>query len=71
MRTGPHGEPRAVLLGKKPRPVREIRDRWRVDDTWWREPLCRMYWELELADGQVLTLYQDRITNQWYRQPYG
>jgi len=60
-----------VLLGRAWVAVREIRDRWRVDDTWWREPLCRMYFELELTDDRTLTLYHDRIQDQWLQQRYG
>ena len=71
VRTDRHGAPRVVILGKTPRPVLRIRDRWRVDDTWWREPLCRMYWELELTDGQVVTLAHDRVTDRWFKQRYG
>jgi hypothetical protein len=63
--------PRAVFLGGAWVAVREIRDRWRVDDTWWRDPLCRMYYELELADDRILTLYHDRIQDQWLQQRYG
>ena len=62
--------PRAVILGRDARPVQRVRDRWRVDDGWWREPLCRMYFELEMADGQIVTLYHDRVANRWYRQGY-
>ena len=67
----PRGWPCAVVQGRGLQPVLKIRDRWRVDDGWWREPLCRMYFELELADGQVVTLYHDRIGNAWYQQRYG
>ena len=67
----PHGAPRMVVLGRKAHRIRTIRDRRRVDDTWWREPLCRMYFELELEDGRIITLFQDRIADQWYEQRYG
>jgi hypothetical protein len=30
-----------------------------------------MYWELELTDGQVVTLYHDRVTDRWFKQRYG
>lgn len=70
VRTDGHGVPRAVLLRRQARPIRKIRDRWRVDDTWWREPLCRMYYELELDDGLILTIFQDCIRDCWYAQRY-
>lgn len=76
--TDPHGRPRlvgrAARSGRPPgnrgpaRRVRRILDRWRVDDTWWRDPVCRIYWELELDDGEVVTVYHDRIEDRWYAQ---
>jgi hypothetical protein len=51
--------------------VVELLDRWRVDDTWWREPLCRMYFQVLLVDERTLTIYHDRIAGTWHRQPYG
>ena len=71
VRVDRHGVPVSVLLERKSHPVQQVRDRWRVDDTWWRESLCRMYYELELADGRILTLYHDRIQNQGLQQRYG
>ena len=69
VRLGPHGEPCGVIRSGKLLPVTGIRDRWRVDDRWWtEEPVCRMYWELELENGEILTLFQDRIDHGWYRQ---
>ena len=71
VRLDPRGNPVSVLLERRWHPVSQIRDRWRVDDAWWHEPLSRMYFELELADGRIVTLYHDRIPNQWYQQRYG
>jgi hypothetical protein len=65
------GEPRTVVLERKGHPVEKVRDQWRIDDTWWRDPICRMYWEVELRDGRVLTVFHDRIADQWYEQRYG
>jgi hypothetical protein len=42
-----------------------------VDDSWWREPVRRLYYELELADAHLVTLYHDLITDQWFQQRYG
>jgi hypothetical protein len=66
---GRYGEPLQVALGEWRWSVRQVRERWRVDDRWWTDaPVCRIYWELELESGEVLTLFQDRIANAWYRQ---
>lgn len=52
--------------------VRQVLERWRVDDAWWREePVCRMYYELELEGGQVTVLFHDRTLDRWYQQRYG
>jgi hypothetical protein len=65
--------PTALQLREAWRAVVRPRSRWRIDDRWWREgeEVCRMYWELELADGCVETVYQDGLTGNWYRQRYG
>ncbi|CAA9578580.1 MAG: hypothetical protein AVDCRST_MAG59-4382 [uncultured Thermomicrobiales bacterium] len=47
-----------------------VRDRWLVEDEWWREPLGRRYLELLLVDGSVRTLYLDTFTDRWYAQAY-
>lgn len=66
------GVPAAVTLGREQLAVRQVLERWRVDDAWWREePVCRMYYELELEGGQVTVLFHDRITDRWYQQRYG
>ncbi len=73
--TGPSGVPRRVQgkgVSEKAVPIRAVRDRWRIDDRWWTEtPVCRMYWEVELQDGRVLTLFHDRLADHWYRQRCG
>ena len=52
--------------------VARVADRWRVDDQWWREdPISRMYWQVELTDGRVMTVFQDLFTGSWYQQAYG
>jgi hypothetical protein len=66
------GTPTALLLGGAWREVSRPRNRWRSEGRWWREEgaICRMYWQVELADGRLETLFQDRFTGQWYRQRY-
>ena len=50
------------------RPVARIVDRWRIDDEWWREPISRMYFDVELAGGIRWTGFKDLISGQWYEQ---
>jgi len=66
----PSGVPRAVLRQGKFVPVTRIIDRWRIDDEWWRSPIVRRYFLVELRDGQRLTLFHDLVRDAWYRQPY-
>jgi hypothetical protein len=66
------GRPIAVTLrpGERLR-VLDVQDTWRIDDEWWRErPVSRVYWQLTLEDGQVLTLYDDLLARVWFRQGY-
>jgi len=65
---GSRGEPRAVRIGTQLRKVERVKDRWRIDDEWWREPIHRMYYLVEFADGTQETLYQDLVDQTWYKQ---
>lgn len=71
VRTDARGVPRVVVLRRRTWRVRAVRDCWRVDDAWWRDPVSRLYYELELADARVVTLYHDLLTGQWFQQWYG
>jgi|SRR5579862_8544801 len=52
-----------------PRPVQDIRDCWRIDDEWWRErPVSRVYYELLMRDGLLLTVYHDLVADLWSEQ---
>ena len=49
--------------------VKEIQDRWRIDDEWWREkPISRMYYKCLLKNFAVIIIFQDLITKEWHRQ---
>jgi hypothetical protein len=64
------GQPRSVYSAKLRRRLRVtvIRDRWRVDDEWWRSEISRFYYQAVLEDGRALTLFRDLLTERWYRQ---
>jgi hypothetical protein len=69
VRTDEHGEPVHVRLpGKTARRVETVRERWRIDDEWWRESISREYLAVVLDDGRVLTLYHDLSDGLWYAQ---
>ena len=67
--TDKHGNPVHVRLpGRPARRVEVVRERWRIDDEWWREPISREYLAVVLDDGRVLTLYHDLADGSWYVQ---
>jgi hypothetical protein len=69
VRTDEHGEPTYVRLpGKTARRVETVRERWRIDDEWWRERISREYLAVVLDDGRMLTLYHDLSDDRWYAQ---
>ena len=64
------GCPVFVWLRNRQRRVARIRNVWRIDDEWWRQEIARRYFELELSDGSVITVFQDLISGNWSRQRY-
>jgi hypothetical protein len=48
--------------------VEAIRERWRIDDEWWRQAISREYRTVVLNDGRVVTLFHDLIEGAWYVQ---
>jgi hypothetical protein len=65
------GAPRAVAYEGAMRAVAAVQDRWRIDDEWWRErPLSRMYYQLQLDGGRVVTVYRDLPEGAWWIQRY-
>lgn len=67
---GEDGSPVFVWLGSRQRRVTRVRNVWRIDDEWWRQEIARRYFELELSDGSVITVFQDLISGNWSRQRY-
>mgnify|MGYP001769509727 CR=1 FL=1 len=65
-----YGSPVFVWLGSRQRRVVRIRNVWRIDDEWWRQEIARRYFEMELSDGSVVTVFQDLISGSWSRQRY-
>ena len=59
-------------VGKGNLLVKNIEDRWRIDDEWWRlEPVSRMYYSIILDNGMRIIIYKDLVTGHWYRQTIG
>ena len=69
VRTDEHGEPIHVRIpGRPARRVAVVRERWRIDDEWWRQSISREYRTIVLDDGKVITLYHDLTDGAWYVQ---
>ena len=68
----PGGRPVCVWTAAdptRPRAVRAVQDRWRLDDEWWRErTIARLYHSLLLEDGSLLVVYHDLLADAWYAQ---
>jgi hypothetical protein len=69
----PDGVPRLVRLGRERHRVERVFARWRVESDWWRTPVSREYWKLQLAGdteaeepGLVCEVYQDRLSHAWW-----
>jgi len=64
------GEPLSVHRGQYHRKLVRILNSWRIDDEWWRKPVSRKYFQVELQDGVVMTIFRDLISDIWYQQRY-
>lgn len=48
--------------------VTSIHEIWRIDDEWWRQPISRLYYQVILENGKIMTLYQDLTNGSWHTQ---
>jgi hypothetical protein len=49
--------------------VLQVREEWRVVDRWWREmPLRRRYFDVVLATGENVAVFEDEEGGGWFRQ---
>lgn len=64
------GAPRMLVRDDRQAHVTQIIDVWRIDDEWWRDAVRRRYFLLELDDGSDASVFQDRVTGQWFEQRY-
>ncbi len=63
-----HGEPGRVQHRGRWQRVASVQNQWRIDDEWWRQPLSRHYYQLELTSGALLTVFHDLVTGAWWEQ---
>ena len=70
----PAGEPLAIGPAappgrRRPVPVAQVAERWRIDEGWWgANPLSRLYYRLVLDDGGLVTVYRDLGDETWWAQ---
>ena len=48
--------------------IAEVVRRWRVDAEWWSSGPDRDYLTLRTVDGQLMDVYGDRRTGEWFLQ---
>jgi hypothetical protein len=54
---------------RRPVPVAQVAERWRIDEGWWgANPLSRLYYRLVLDDGGLVTVYRDLGDETWWAQ---
>ncbi len=65
------GDPVRLLIKERWFVIHQWRDRWRIDDEWWRgEEISRMYFRVLLEDGREITIFRDLVDKRWYLQSY-
>jgi acyl-coenzyme A synthetase/AMP-(fatty) acid ligase len=49
--------------------VLQVREEWRVFDRWWTDaPVRRRYFDLVLATGENVAIFEDEEGGGWFRQ---
>ena len=54
----------AIRWNGRREPV-EICNRWRVEESWWRDPIARDYAKV-VGERWLALIYQDRIAGTWH-----
>ncbi|MBF6605379.1 MAG: hypothetical protein IVW53_07325 [Chloroflexi bacterium] len=63
-RLGPDGRPAAIRWGDRWEPV-EVCARWRIDESWWRDPIARDYFKI-VGSRWLALVYLDRVDGTWH-----
>ena len=53
---------------REPVTIEAVRETWRIDDEWWREPVRRKYFEVLVEGGGRVVLFVDLVTLEWFVQ---
>lgn len=46
--------------------VTDILDRWAYAGGWWSGESEKMFWRLQLEQGQIMEIYQDQVRGDWW-----
>ena len=68
VRTDDGGLPAELERRGKRFHVVAVRECWRIDDEWWRDPISREYFALVLDNGRPVILFRDLVDDEWYGQ---
>ena len=68
VRTDDEGLPAELHQKGKRLRVVAVRERWRIDDEWGRDPISREYYALVLENGRPVVLFRDLVAGGWYGQ---
>ena len=54
----------AIAWPDRREPV-EVCNRWRVEESWWREPIARDYFKV-VGERWLALIYFDRVASSWH-----
>jgi hypothetical protein len=60
--------PRVLLFEEQSHVVERVLRRWRLDQTWWRDWVCREYFLVRTQTGLLVMLYRDVVSGEWLLQ---
>lgn len=65
-----NGVPAVIITPKTEEAVMQIQDVWIVQDEWWRKEIDRQYFALLMMNGELRTVFHDRVEDIWFEQAY-
>jgi hypothetical protein len=60
--------PRALTWHRTTHRVERVFNRWRDDQGWWDQRICREYFVLRTHSGLLLMVFRDVLGGGWYLQ---
>jgi hypothetical protein len=60
--------PTLFVFEARTHPVELVLRRWRVDQHWWRDWVCREYFLVRTRTGLLAVLYRDVLRGRWLLQ---